>query len=380
VARGWVVSNGFAVISPTSDAPPMQLLVDLPNQAYSDPYGLVITPDDRKFYMTCAGADMVMSVDIAKVKQVMAEVRRGEHDRPADNLGLSRRYVTARIAVGVNPQALAISNDGRELYVANRLDDSISVIDTESERVVRTLVIGDPSPPDILLQGERFFHSAARTFQGQFTCISCHPDTGFDGLQYDLEPDGIGQNILDNRNLRDVNGTGPFKWNGKNPDIATQCGTRTAKWIIRTGWLSSVEVVALASYIRSLAPVINPYRSPDGILTPAQERGKELFERTVDNSGRPMAELQQCHFCHPGPKYFNGGKQDVGTKGPHDTVDKFDAAHLINIFESNPYLHDGRAATLEEIWTVHNPDDKHGLSKDWTKRQLNDLVEYLKSL
>jgi cytochrome c peroxidase len=53
---------------------------------------------------------------------------------------------------------------------------------------------------------------------------------------------------------------------------------------------------------------------------------------------------------------------------------------LINVFESPPYLHDGRAATLEEVWTKHNPRDKHGFSSDWTKQQLNDLMEYLKSL
>ena len=63
-----------------------------------------------------------------------------------------------------------------------------------------------------------------------------------------------------------------------------------------------------------------------------------------------------------------------------DSKAEFDTAHLTNIFESAPFLHDGRAATLEEIWTIHNPGDRHGISSDWTKRQLNDLVEYLKSL
>ncbi|MHC4698207.1 MAG: hypothetical protein ACYTFA_15850 [Planctomycetota bacterium] len=380
VARGWVVTNGFVVISTDGELPPMQLLVDLPNQSFSDPYGLVITPDDRKFYLTCAGMDTVVAVDIAKVQEVMIEARAGKIPRPSDHLGLSRKYVTARIKVGANPGALALNDDGRELYVGNRLDDTVSVIDTASDRVVRTLIIGDPAPADILLQGERLFHSAARTFQGQFSCGSCHPDTGFDGLQYDLEPDGIGEDVLDNRNMRDVVGTGPFKWNGKNPDITTQCGTRTAKWIMRTGWLTSTQVVALATYIRSIKPVVNPYRAEDGTLTPTQRRGKELFERTVDNKGKPIPQQQQCHFCHPGPKFLDGRRADVGTRGPNDNVTLFDSAHLINIFESNPYLHDGRAATLEEIWTKYNPEDKHGLSSDWTKRQLNELVEYLKSL
>lgn len=380
VARGWVVTNGFAVIAPGSGHAPVQLLVDLPNQAFADPYGTVFTPDGRKFYLSCAGSDEVMAIDVDETRRVMEDVWHGRLPRPADNLGLSRRYVVARIPVGANPQALAISRDGRQLYAANRLDDSISVIDTNTDTVVRTLPIGTPAPPDKLARGERLFNSAARTFQGQFSCTSCHPDEGLDGLQYDLEPDGLGQNLVDNRTMRGIGDTAPFKWKGSNPDIATQCGERTAKWIVRTGWLTTSQVVELASFIRSIEPVVNPFRLPDGTLTDAQLRGKVLFERTTANDGTPFPEQAQCHFCHSGPVYTDHASFDVGTKSPTDTSAEFDTAHLTNIFESGPYLHDGRAATLEEIWTRHNPEDKHGFSSDWTKQQLNDLVEYLKSL
>ena len=54
--------------------------------------------------------------------------------------------------------------------------------------------------------------------------------------------------------------------------------------------------------------------------------------------------------------------------------------HLNNIYDSAPYLHNGMANTLEEIWTVHNPHDTHGYTNDMTKDQLNDLIEYLKTL
>ena len=37
------------------------------------------------------------------------------------------------------------------------------------------------------------------------------------------------------------------------------------------------------------------------------------------------------------------------------------------------------AHTLEEIWTVYNPNDKHGVTNDLTKDQLNDLIEYIKT-
>lgn len=380
VARGWVVTNGFALLWFGADRAPTQLLVDLPNRSYADPFGVALTPDDRKFYLTAAGVDTVLAVDMAKVRATLDEIAAGEIARPADHLGLSRKYVTARIPVGANPEAVVVSADGTAAYVANRLDDTISVIDTSADKVVRTLRLGDPASPDRLARGEQLFHSGQRTFQGQFSCSSCHPDRGFDGLQYDLEPDGLGIDVLDNRNLRGVGGTGPFKWVGSNPDIATQCGTRTAKWIVRTGWLTSMQVVELSEYIRSIEPVVNPYRSTDGTLTEAQQRGKALFERTTRNDGEPLRKADQCHFCHSGSKFFNGQKFDVGTKGPHDRYSEFDTAHLTNIFDSAPYLHDGRAATLEEIWTKYNLDDKHGYSSDWTKDQLNDLVEYLKCL
>lgn len=380
VARGWVVTNGFAVLSADRDAAPVQLLVDQPNRSYADPHDVVITPDGRKFYLSCSGADTVTAVDVGLLQKTVDEALNGHLTNYSDHLGLSRRYVVARIKVGANPQALAIDRNGHRLFVANRLDDTITVVDTVSDEVIKTIALSESVDRDRAARGERLFHSAARTFHGQFSCASCHPDDGFDGLQYDLEPDGLGENLLDNRNLRDVVGTGPFKWVGSNPDITTQCGTRTAKWIVRTGWISLSQVLDLTAYIRSIKAVVNPHRSPDDQLTLAQLRGKVLFERNSMNDGTPIPVENRCNSCHAGPRYFDGNQFDVGTKAPRDTKTEFDTAHLINIFESAPYLHDGRAATLEEIWTVHNPSGEHGVSSDWTKRQLNDLVEYLKSL
>jgi len=36
-----------------------------------------------------------------------------------------------------------------------------------------------------------------------------------DGLSYDFDTTGIGDNLLDNRSLMGVAGTEPFKWSGK---------------------------------------------------------------------------------------------------------------------------------------------------------------------
>lgn len=379
VARGWIVTNGFALLR-ESGQPPRQLLIDLPNRAFADVYGAAWLPDGSKFYLTASGVDRVIAVDVTAVEEVERRIEREAILRPEDHLGLSRDYVVARPRVGAHPVDIEVSRDGRHAYVANRLSDSISVIDTTTDEVVRTIRLGTAVASDPVREGERIFHAAEKVFQNQFACASCHPEGGVDGLQYDLEPDGIGQNILDNRDLRAVDGTAPFKWVGSNPDIATQCGTRTAKWIVRTGWLSSAEVVSLATYIHSIPAMPNAYRSETGRLTRAQRRGKRFFERTHTNGGELIPEENRCTFCHPAPKFTNQETFDVGTASVTDTKTEFDSAHLVNIYDSPPYLHDGRAATLEEIWTVHNPEDKHGFSSDWTKQQLNDLVEYLRVL
>ncbi len=71
---------------------------------------------------------------------------------------------------------------------------------------------------------------------------------------------------------------------------------------------------------------------------------------------------------------------DVGTLAASDDSILFDTPHLNNIFASPPYLHDGRARTLEEIWTLYGKTEQHGSVNDLTKIELNELVEYLKSL
>ena len=122
------------------------------------------------------------------------------------------------------------------------------------------------------------------------------------------------------------------------------------------------------------------FYNADGQLTESQQRGKEIFERSVDNLGEVIIESNRCVTCHPAPYFTNKLMADVSTLAETDDPMLFDTPHLTNVFASAPYLHDGRAMTLEEIWTVYGEDDKHGRVNDLTKTQLNDLVNYLKAL
>ena len=70
----------------------------------------------------------------------------------------------------------------------------------------------------------------------------------------------------------------------------------------------------------------------------------------------------------------------MGTATKYDTSGLFDVPQLDRIVQRPPYLHSGEANSLEELWTTYNPEDKHGVTSDMSKEELNDLIEFLKSL
>ena len=376
VEHGWVLGNSLTVFGEDVGGA-VQLPLDQIESCFSLPFGVAIAADKSRAYISASGTDEVAIVDLRKL---VAAAKAPDAADLANDLSASARYVLARIAVGRNPRTVALSPDGGALYVANRLDDTVSVIDTARGTVTGTIALGGSAMLTAERRGERLFYSSKYAWNGQFGCANCHLDSTFDGLQWDLEPDGFGIDIVDNRQLEDIGGTAPYKWNGGNPDLPTECGPRTERFFFRSQGFRGDDLQDLAQYVTSIPLRPNRYRLPDGELTPAQERGKTLFERTTKKDGAPIPEANQCFVCHSGPYYTNLQLTDVGTGKPTDRSPRIDVPQLTNVVYSAPYLHDGSARTLEEIWTVFNPNDTHGVSNDLTKDELNDLIEYIKTL
>ncbi|MDP2896473.1 MAG: multiheme c-type cytochrome [bacterium] len=378
VIQGWVITNGLAIIWKNGRVD--EVLLDEPNSYFADPTDVVITPDGKYAYVTGGGIDAVAVVDLPKLLGILRNASEEERVNLIPNhLGIPTEFVVRRIPTGSNPRGLVVSPDGKFVYVAAALDDDVTIIDTNKQEVVGSIDLGGAKEITQTRFGERLFHDADITFQRQFSCHSCHPDGNVDGLTYDIEPDGLGVNPVDNRTLRGIHDTPPFKWSGKNPSLSRQCGARLAVFFTRVDPFTPEELAALDRYVTTIPRPPNRYQRPEG-LTPAQSRGKAFFERTITNGGRPIPPEGRCVTCHPAPYYTSLQKFDVGTKSWLDTDGAFDVPHLNNIYEAAPYLHDGRAETLEEIWTRYNPKDQHGVVNDMTKDQLNDLIEYLRSL
>jgi len=132
-------------------------------------------------------------------------------------------------------------------------------------------------------------------------------------------------------------------------------------------------------YCNSFDFTLSPHIPAPGKLSPPAERGKLLF----------MSPKVGCAQCHSGPyctdsrlqKPFN--LHDVGT-GDNDPTEKigpkYDTPTLLGIYRTAPYLHHGKAKTLRDVLTTMNKDDKHGKTSHLRANEIDDLVEFLKSL
>jgi YVTN family beta-propeller protein len=372
VANGWVMSSGLAVTDARSGNV-LQIPLDEANDFFADPSGIAVDPGGRRAYIASGGADVVTVVNLDRLASWMETADTKTRQEAIYDMSLSPEYVVARVPAGRNPRQLALSPDGGRLFIAERLDDSILVIDTASLATRGRIVLGNGGENDPIRRGERVFTKAAYTFQRQFSCRSCHPDGHVDGLSYDFDTSGVGDNLLDNRSLLGVAGTEPFKWNGKNPSLEVQCGPRFARVLMRTDPIPTKELLDLTTFIKSLPPATD-HRGTTGKLTPSQERGRAIFFAAKTPNGREIPHERRCSTCHRPPLYTVRLSFDVGTGGV------FDTPHLLGVATTAPYLHDGRAQSLEELWTTYNTNDLHGVSSYMNKIQLNDLVNFLKTL
>jgi YVTN family beta-propeller protein len=373
VDNGWILTHGVAIVRPAKAATGIashsevkQILLDDIDRYYAGADGAAFTPDGRYALVTHAEAATVSVIDTKLLSQRLRSVPAA--DLP-NRLDTARQVVVHRLPTQSNPTDVVVSPDGRSAYVVNRLDDSLTVVDIPQFQIRGRIDLGGSKEISTLREGEQLFHDAKFCFQGQFACSTCHPDNHIDGVAWNLETPQLGRDRVANRTLRGIAGTAPFKWNGHNPDLETQCGPRIAKFLFHSEGFNAAQLANLVAFIKSIPLSPNRHLAADAQLTPSQERGHDIFFQKA------------CDTCHPPATHYTAKTSfDVGTAAKYDTSGMFDVPQLDRIYEKPPYLHNGEARSLEEIWTIYNPTDKHGVTSDMSKEQLNDLVEFLKTL
>jgi len=270
-----------------------------------------------------------------------------------------------RVLVGCRTRIAIEGNGPRELlYVGGKIlvntyfSDKLNIVSSDGSVVAVAL---NPDRTETTAQrGERYFHDASLCFQGWQSCSSCHPGGGrADALNWDNLNDGIG-NAKQTKSLLYSMQTPPSMISGIRSDAVS--AVRAGFVHIQMHKPGDEVVSAVSEYLKCLEAEPSPYLEK-GRLSANARRGRKVFEE------------YGCAECHNGPFYTDGKSYRIGDD--IEFKDGWDTPTLREVWRTAPYLFDGRASTMEEVFTVH----RHGLEGQETNpEKLNQLVEYVNSL
>jgi YVTN family beta-propeller protein len=361
--RGWMNTNALTVIDVARQRLAGTVLLDDLGRGAANPWAAAVSPDGRVLCVSHAGTHELSLIDLPAL---LARLGKADAAEVANDLvflaGIRRRV---RLA-GAGPRGLVIA--GKTAYVAEYFSDSLGVVDLEpAPGDPREIALGPPPRPSLERRGEMLFHDATICFQHWQSCASCHPDARADGLNWDLLNDGLG-NPKNTRSLLLVHEAGPSMATGirNSAGAAVRAGLEHILFAARP----ESEARAIDAYLKSLQPVPSPLLR-DGRLSPAAERGKQLF----------FDAKIGCATCHPAPLYTDQKSHDVGHRGVGDKPgDAFYTPRLIEVWRTAPYLHDGHYLTIKDLLIEGKHGSQHSDLLQRSPRDIDDLVEFVLSL
>jgi len=338
--------------------------------------------------------------------------------QPDNWIGITDAYTGSNLSgikqVGAAPDGLVLLPNGklfvssyltREI-IAYDLSQSIASIDHSAPPPLATIRTVDVEPlPANVLRGKQVFFNAADTRMGHagyWACASCHLGGISDGRVWDFTDRGEG--LRNTKTLLGVRGVGQGRvhWSGNmdeiqdfERDIRDSFGgsgfMTDADFVARKDAAGlydpfataaagvSEDLDALSAYFATFEQVPrSPFRNPDGSFSKDALAGRKVYENAA------------CPACHSGPDFTDstlqgGGLHDVGTLLPTSgsrlggPLTGIDTPTLKGLWQSAPYLHDGRAATLSEIFTTYTKDNM-GMVSNLSDAELGQMVRYLQEL
>ena len=340
-------------------------------QSIGDPRGIVWTADGTRAYVTGMGSDNLIIIDAQG----------------------HRTGLNPAIKLDQGPTGLALDEGRGRLYVYNRFAGSVSTVDTTNQIVLDTTPLWDPTPQVIKLGRPHLYNTHDTSGLGQASCASCHVDSRFDRLAWDLGDPTDVVKIITNANfgnfapsltnnyhpmkgpmttltLQDIISHEPFHWRGDREGLEQFQATFTNL----QGAVSSLatnEMQDLKGFLATVRFAPNPFRAFDNSLSThlplaghfALGRGTLPFGAPLPNGNAQAGQTTfrgtvaptDCIVCHTLPTglgtdlHFNGV---VWQQVPLST----NASHHIALIELE------RTAELPfKIPSLRNLFDKFGM-------------------
>jgi len=366
--RGWVNTDAISLIRVSDISLQYTVLLDDVARGFANPWAIGFSGDGRMLVVSSAGNHEISLIDLPGLMEKMRKEAAASDDPAHLNAHNNLSFLSGlreRVPLdGNGPRALAVVDN--TAYVAHYFTDSLEMVDLSTQGTSRqsTVRLAPELPLTPERRGEILFNDANLCFQNWLSCATCHPDARTDALNWDLLNDGIG-NPKNVKSMLLAHQTPRAMALGVRADAET--GVRAGMTHIQFSVRPEEEARAIDAYLKGLKPVPSPFLV-DGQLSEAAQRGEKAFKKAG------------CAMCHPAPLFTNLKMYDVGTTKGQDKGKPVDTPTLVEIWRTAPYLHDGRAATLKEVFTTHNHPSPGESSLGLSEQEIDDMVEYLLSL
>lgn len=355
--QGWMNTSAMSIIDASSLKYVATILLDEPENGAAGSWGIDCTSE--YILVAHSGTHDFSVIDYPKfIEKLMLTEDKASLSYDLRFLSGIRKRVKSS---GNGPRVLKAYNE--QVFVANYFSDFIDVVDLNNPVPAnyKQLVLNDKLVIDEVRLGEIYFNDASYCFQHWQSCNGCHPgDARTDGLNWDLMNDQMG-NPKNCKSMLGAHKTPPAMISGIRPDAET--AVRAGFKYIQFAKIEEEHAEAVDEYLKSLKPVPSPLLV-DGQLSAKAKKGKQVFEEVG------------CVHCHKGPWLTDQKIHEIGKQGEYDHQNKWDTPTLIEVWRTGPYLHDGRAATLKDVFAR----EKHGLRKELSEEEIDILVEYVMSL
>ncbi|MCG3172549.1 MAG: Virginiamycin B lyase [Myxococcota bacterium] len=289
--------------------------------------------------------------------------------------------VIANFPVNSGPRGIALSRDGRTAWVDCAFDWSVARLEApapaDDTRVIgrspeRTWPVSPKRLSPAALEGRKLFHDAENiqlTPSGVVTCATCHPNGGEDGLNWFLHTRGVPRKLRRTPAAWNAKASlAPYPRDGKFKDTAVLSRATTLELMEGAGLV--VNFNAFAAYMDELKPPPGrPVADEEG---PLLNRGRELF----------YSKETGCAGCHQGEWFTDKSPHAVSAASSDGDarMEKVITPPLRGVRARAPYLHDGRAASLKDLFAIHNPGDSHGVTSRLKPEDLDALIFFLHTL
>lgn len=350
--QGWMNTSAFSIIDVAAQEFLGAVVVDEPERGAAGIWNIAC--DDETLFITHSGTHEISVID----HQAMLNKFLNYPDKSMLDYDLRFLYgLRKRVPLEGNGPRKMIMENGK-LYIPTYFADILNVVDTKTLEITAVNLNPDREESDAN-KGERYFNDASHCFQNWQSCNGCHPgDARTDGMNWDLMNDGVG-NSKNCKSLLYSHPTPPSMISGIR---------ETAEWAVRAGFkfiqffdITEEDAACVDAYLKSLEAVPSPYLV-NGELSDLAKQGRKIFEKL------------NCTECHSGPYYTDLKMHRIGEDVEFEKG--WDTPTLREVWRTAPYLFDGRAATMEEVFEIH----KHGINKKISKKEIKALTEYVNSL